>query len=412
MNNEDLRRLEAYIEENGEQTKHFLIRRPVGEDLSLLFMGNHQLDLGCNYFMRKVGPALFREIEKQMTPEKFAEQMKVVLGKVTALDMLGSLWGLNWGRVSERLEHDLGYDDPMDEPLEDYLYMFDFVERFMSVYRDDGNTYPMTNPTENPFGPLRILSETALNQVKEDITTIEDKTTRESIRSMIAFLKSLAYLLERDSREGIMTHGPYPINDKEQIVLIEFDDLACNYYWNKGLPWKKPQASVPYSNLAVALRINKEVHCEFDMFNTMYTKPEDITDHITGAAIYTREGDEWLLGPLKSLEITENLISEITQGTVEIHEELFLDIAEWTPKEKILAGTYGYAKFVAGTVRALKLDGLTEDRLINQEWWALMEKQLDRYLAIESPPVFEAIGERIVSGKPLWPSVNASVVKR
>jgi hypothetical protein len=97
----------------------------------------------------------------------------------------------------------------------------------------------------------------------------------------------------------------------------------------------------------------------------METVPEDFTDHITGAAIFTRDNNN--VKPL-DFEVLEGFNDYATKA----NKELFLKFSKWDRKQRLIAGAYAYCY---GYSRYTNQVGITHN--FN---WDLTEKTMNTYI--------------------------------
>ena len=98
---------------------------------------------------------------------------------------------------------------------------------------------------------------------------------------------------------------------------------------------------------------------------TLETTPVDITENITGAALFTREGDD-------VVPLDFDVLDGFSDYAVKANKELFLKFSKWDRRQRLIAGAYAYCY---GYARYTNFVGITDE--IN---WDLTEKIMNKYI--------------------------------
>jgi hypothetical protein len=298
---------------------------------------------------------ILKKVSEKMTPEQLGFESRKILSEIQALSIFYIPLYYMVGRMGE-IHRNKG--DPGSESLkkrEETLFVLDFWKRLAESYFQ-GNLSVFDSDKKN----------IAINQKDVDWTIDHlvdiNKESAGFMKRTMANLEIVSFLDECEARAKLCDHGPYPINDNEILIFREISHLFDGK--EPHFPWSETKATAPFNNIAFAYRL-KDINVEFDDFATMETVPEDFTDHITGAAIFTRDNNN--VKPL-DFEVLEGFNDYATKA----NKELFLKFSKWDRKQRLIAGAYAYCY---GYSRYTNQVGITHN--FN---WDLTEKTMNTYI--------------------------------
>lgn len=298
---------------------------------------------------------ILKKVSEKITPERLGIESRKILSEIQALSIFYIPLYYMVGRMGEIHQND---GNPASETIEkrkETLFILDFWKRLAESYFQ-GNLSVLDSDKKNM----------AINQKDVDwsIDHLVDITKERAgnIKRTMANLEIVSFLDECEARAKLCDHGPYPINDNEILVFREISHLFDGK--EPHFPWSETQAVAPFNNVAFAYRL-KDVKVEFDDFASMDTDPADFSNHITGAAIFTRDKD--IIRPL-DFDVLEGFNDYATKA----NKELFLRFSKWDRKQRLIAGAYAYCY---GYARYTNQVGIT-----NNFNWDLTDKTMKKYI--------------------------------
>ncbi|MBY9004771.1 MAG: hypothetical protein KGD73_12410 [Candidatus Lokiarchaeota archaeon] len=298
---------------------------------------------------------ILKKVSEKITPEQLGIESRKILSEIQALSIFYIPLYYMVGRMGEIHQNN---GDPASQPLEkreETVFVLDFWKRLAESYFQ-GKISVSDSEKKNIAINQKDVDWTIDHLV--DIT----KENAGNIKRTMANLEIVSFLDECEARAKLCDHGPYPINDNEILVFREISHLFDGK--EPHFPWSETQATAPFSNIAFAYRL-KDVNVEFDDFATMDTDPADFTNHITGAAIFTRDKD--IVKPL-DFDVLEGFNDYATKA----NKELFLRFSKWDRKQRLIAGAYAYCY---GYARYTNQVSITSD--FN---WDLTDKTMKTYI--------------------------------
>ena len=298
---------------------------------------------------------ILKKVSEKITPEQLGIESRKILSEIQALSIFYIPLYYMVGRMGEIHQNDGNSASETIEKRKETIFVMDFWKRLAKSYFQ---------------GKLSVFDSDkknlAINQKDVDwaIDHLVDmpKERAGNIKRTMANLEIVSFLDECEARAKLCDHGPYPINENEILVFREISHLFDGK--EPHFPWSETQATAPFSNIAFAYRL-KDVNVEFDDFATMDTNPADFTNHITGAAIFTR--DKNIVKPL-DFDVLEGFNDYATKA----NKELFLKFSKWDRKQRLIAGAYAYCY---GYARYTNQVGITSN--FN---WDLTEKTMNKYI--------------------------------
>ncbi|NNM01286.1 MAG: hypothetical protein HKO62_11090 [Gammaproteobacteria bacterium] len=394
----------AMLELEQRQLHHFLTDvRPVGEEKSELYPEPQYFNTAFVSVAAQLPGTIDKLIARAGGVEAYAQRLQRVLSPATALHMSGLAFLVTWGREMWLL------NDPDADPATgiitapggltlsdaDTAKVLQFSYDIVRQYRRDGRAYP------NDSGALgtdyRILSADEARSIAA-ATTSTDATAGGEVLGLLATVRALSFLMEAETREALMMHGPYPVGDDgHQLVLFECSDLHWSLFPNFPLPdgvrWELPEEPFPVGNIAIAM-VLKDVEVSADRFGTLYVEPL-AGENVVAASLLTRGTDAYTDTGLEQLPITE--ARSLRRHCDDIQEFLFLQIASWDLKHRMAAGVYQEHMLLLRMLAAAGYDR-AEIEAAQQEIYAsssaIIDKFFDASLArkVEELPFYQKIG--------------------
>jgi hypothetical protein len=306
---------------------------------------------------------VLKKVAEKTTPERMGKQSRKILSEIQALTINYLTLYYMEGRMGTIFREGGDPNSESEEKRKQTLFILDFWERLSSSYFQNGKHFVADINELNGRGGAANL---ALDQTDIDwsMQYIKDVSKDEAakIRKTMANLEVFSFLDECEARAKLCDHGPYNINNEETLVFREISHL---YDGEKPhFPWSETEAKAPYNNIAFAYRL-KNVNAVIDNFATMTTDPMAWGDQITGAALFTREGDT--VKPI-GLEILDPLFEYATKA----QRELYMKFTQWDRKQRLIAGAYAYCY---GYARFTNFVGITDE--IN---WDLTDSTMEKYV--------------------------------
>ena len=298
---------------------------------------------------------ILKKISEKITPEQLGIESRKILSEIQALSIFYIPLYYMVGRMGEIHQNKGDSASETMEKRKETVFVMDFWKRLAESYFQ---------------GKLSVFDSEkkniAINQKDVDWTVdhlVEiNKENAGKIKRTMANLEIVSFLDECEARAKLCDHGPYPINNNEILVFREISHLFDGK--KPRFPWSETQATAPFSNIAFAYRL-KDVNVEFDDFATMDTDPADFANHITGAAIFTRNKD--IVKPLDF-----DVLEGFNDYAAKANKELFLKFSKWDRKQRLIAGAYAYCY---GYARYTNQVGITSD--FN---WELTEKTMNTHI--------------------------------
>ena len=306
---------------------------------------------------------IIKKVSEKTTPEEMGKKSRKILSELQALTINYIPLYYMEGRMGEIFRKG---DDPKaesEEKRKQTIFLLDFWKRLAFSYFQNGKLFVADINELNEHGGAANI---ALDQRDVDwaMEHIKPVTSDEAgkIRKTMANLEVFSFLDECEARAKLCDHGPYKINEEEILVFREISHL---YDGGKPhFPWSETKAKAPYSNIAFAYRL-KNVKAIVDSVGTMTTNPINWGENITGAGLFTREGND-----VKPLEL--DVLDPFFEYATKAQRELYLKFTKWDRKQRLIAGAYAYCY---GYARFTNFVGITDE--IN---WDLTERTMEKYV--------------------------------
>lgn len=270
-----------------------------------------------------------------------AKRMRRILSPATALHASGMTFLLLWAREMWLMEvqrkpgsdfvgecGDLRFTD------EDAARLLCFFNHWVRAYRSDGLDYPSES---SAYGDGYRLLTSADVEAALAATQVVDSASAHATLGLLASMRALSFLIEAETREALMMHGPYDTAVAgEKLIFLECSDLHWADFPSFPLPggvrWSLPSNPFPFANLAVALVI-RDASIIGDRFGTLYVEPLD-EQNLVRAGLFTRDPS----GGLRQVQLSD---ADFLRARLdEIQEEMFMQVAGWTFDQRMAAGHY------------------------------------------------------------------------
>ncbi len=296
---------------------------------SQLFPVNAYISLSC-YNTYETQFEIMKQVWDRITPEKLAQQSKVLLSEVQGLSIMYQWLYYGLGRMGMIFNK---YDnEPANEPREkqeQWRYLLEHWYRLGTHYFNSGQpTIEASDYTNLAFGKE---VHSWLQDRLEPVTRAQVAELRKSIGTVDLY----AFMDECEARAKIIEHGPYPLTEEKILVITEYTHLYDGKE-NLWLPWSETETPLPSASLGVAMTL-KNVKAKFSDTGTMTLDPAEYGDHVEQMAAYTKHGDK-----LKNLGLDE--IAAYAEAADTAQQELFLRFADWDKQERLIAGAKAYMR--------------------------------------------------------------------
>ncbi len=306
---------------------------------------------------------VIKKVAEKTTPERMGKESRKILSEIQALTINYLTLYYMEGRMGAIFRNGGDPKSESEEKRKQTMFILDFWERLSSSYFQNGKHFVADIKELNERGGSANI---ALDQTDIDwsMQYIRDVSKDEAakIRKTMANLEVFSFLDECEARAKLCDHGPYIINNEEALVFREISHL---YDGEKPqFPWSETKVKAPYNNIAFAYRL-KNVNAVVDDFATMTTDPIAWGNQITGAALFTRNGDT--VKPI-GLEVLNPFFDYATKA----QRELYMKFTKWDRKQRLIAGAYAYCY---GYARFTNFVGITNE--IN---WDLTDRTMEKYV--------------------------------
>jgi hypothetical protein len=317
--------------------------RPIGEEKSELYPEPQYFNIGFMALAAQLPGFLRMLTERVGGPEAYGASCRRVLAHATALHLSGLAFLATWGREMSLLEDELAANEQgaarCGVSLSDLeaAAALEFSHKAVTHYRSDGRAYP--SDTGALGTNYRILSDEDAEKVAA-LASGSELQVGSTVLRLLASIRALSFLMEGETREALMMHGPYPLRDGNQLVIFECSDLQWSAFPEFPLPggvrWQLPSRPFPIGNLAIAL-VLRDVSVTADRFGTLYVEPLG-PPQVSAAALLTRGPDEYVDEGLSTLPLAE--ARGLGRLCDDIQEQMFLQLAGWDQKQRVAAGVY------------------------------------------------------------------------
>lgn len=338
--------INALMRKEMHQLHMFLTEvRPVGEEKSELFPEPQYFTAAFASLGVNMAYTIDKIIERTGNGAEWGRRCKKILSPAGAVQLPGIPWIVNWAREILMLDPDTpGQNIDKGMIFDDGVLTFSdidvancmlFSKSAVEEYRSDGQFYPSR---EKALGSnFRILNDSEAKEIAAETTKLNSKSANEVLKLMAA-IRALSFLMESETREALMMHGPYETGENgHQLIFFECSDLRWTL-WPKfpltgGVRWELPKTQFPYANLAIAL-VLKDVRISADRVGTLYIN-ELTAENVVSASLLTRGNDEFMDEGLTQVDVGK--ANQLEQLCDEIQESMFLQIASWNLRQRMEA---------------------------------------------------------------------------
>jgi hypothetical protein len=275
---------------------------------------------------------------------RWGRRCKRVLSQAGGVQLPGIPWIVNWAREMLLLEKSVPGRRP-GVVFDDGDVIFKdadvgacmrFAIEVVEQYRSDGQFYP--SPTSALGSNFRILSAADAQAIAVQTKGVDSVRARE-VLGLMAAIRALSFLMESETREALMVHGPYPMGDDgHQLIVFECSDLHWslwpNFPLSGGARWVLPEQPFPIANLAIAM-VLRDVDIKADRIGTLYIEPLN-PENVVSASLLTRGTDEFRDDGLTQIDLSEARL--LRRRCDDIQATMFLQLAEWDSRQRMEAG--------------------------------------------------------------------------
>ena len=393
-----------YLALEQQQLYYFLTAvRPVGEEKSELYPEPQYFNTAFISVAAQL-PLVLDEISRRTGgPEQYGQKCRRVLSTSTALHLSGLAFLATWGREMWLLDEPnanqrtgvIGPDTALTLSDHDVAKILDFSHRTVTHYRQDGQAYP--NSSGALGADYRILDNAAAESIAKQTVGVDADAGFSELR-LLASIRALSFLMEGETREALMMHGPYPLGGGgEQLVLFECCDLNWSLFVNFPIPgdvrWALPPNPFPVANLAIAL-VLRDIRTSADRFGTLYIDPLTPKE-LLATALLTRGTDEFRDDGLSAIPVGE--AKGLGRLCDEIQEHMFLQIASWDVRLRMAAGVLQEHMLLLRMLNAAgfsRAEIESEQKVIFERSAPVVDRYFERSLArpVEKLPFYGKLG--------------------
>jgi len=373
-----------YIALFGASQKAFMRSEKRAGLRSMLFDIPRRSSIGWHCF-HEVGSHFLQELSERIAPEEVGRRMKRLCSRPYYLTLSIIMCSYFGARQQRLLDAGLAAGESFaGERPDEARFVVDFWRPACQAYRNDGLLLPNQGGHTQSILPSEVVTElngrlaaTALSQ-------------RRHVRRLAATLELYSFVLHGEQRDGIFAHGPYPLPDGSAIVVQEFTDLQ-----NDFLPWAHTNARNPYAQIALVMRL-RGVQARFDLFGGVLFEPADITPHIEAEGVFTTDPH----GATQAVPLDE--INYIQACAAEAQNEIYLKVADWSPRFKAEYGIHLFANHLRSFFRLAGHTAADVDERIRAAFQAAGSKVIDSLLACpELPSIWNFMA--VTDGDFFWP---------
>jgi hypothetical protein len=278
-------------------------------------------------------PELLRKIEARMTAEEIADRSRN-MGVKLQTSALG--WAMPcFYLLGREYLISMGMLRPQDAL--DVITVMDFWKRFqLSWHRNDGHL------TNRDFGHrAQILPDRRLEVFSSDMFMCEPgDDLHDAAHRFLATVSQYGFLVSCESRISLTNSGPYRIDDRHEMIVRDFMDLAeCSLPWLDGVA-----AKVPYNNLTVPMMARDCHFSLIDDWGSFESEPEFTADKLVGVGLYTSDplSDGFIPVGMGSREELTETFRSLTEVFKEATNGLWMRMAGWTRDQFLDAGALVY----------------------------------------------------------------------
>lgn len=270
-------------------------------------------------------------------------------------------------------------------------------------YRQDGRVYPAD---DNALGSnFRILPPNEADGIAAQTTTVDIESARHVLELMAA-IRSLSFLMEAETREGLMVHGPYPVGESgDQLIIFECNDLRWplfpNFPISGGVSWSLPSNPFPTANLAIAL-VLRNVNIKADRHGTLYIDPM-APANVMSASLLSRGSNPYRDEGLTIIPISE--AKSLRRICDDIQEYMFLQVASWSKRQRVEAAIFQEEMVLLRILAAAgyhQAELEQEQQVLFERCARVYERHFDSIMSLPSQqlPFFRKVSDFVVGKVP------------
>ena len=349
---------------------------------SKLFPVNAYISLGFYQTYSELYNVM-KQVWDKISPEELAEKNRNLLSSVQALS-ISYLW-LYYSLARMGTIYNKCDGDPRKEPLEKRVQWKWMLEKWHSLAT---KYFTSRKPTVAASDGKNIgLSNESIIWVENHIQPVTPEQVSR-VRRTIGLVDLYSFIDECEARAKIVNHGPYPLSNGENLVLVEYTNLYDGHgrLW---LPWSATESKLPSSTLGIAMSL-KGAKTRFNDIGTMTVDPGNYSKLVKSIAAYKKNGD-------KIVPVGLDELSSYAEAAENAQVELYMKFAQMDRKELLISGATAYWRCFARYTDAV---GITE-----KVSWNLSQPVLDEYLPIfmkaNEDPAFSRIKKKVIKMKAL-----------
>lgn len=353
------------------QLRMFLTEvRPAGEEKSELYPEPQIWNASFIGILVSLPYVIQKILDRCGDATTYGRRAQRMLSPLTALHLSGIPFLIGWAREMLLMESGVAgqkpgvaYDDgELAFTDEDAAACLRFIYEATSNYRQDGRLYP--SDTRALGSDYRILPSQEAIEIAGKCQNVDEVGAR-GILGFMASVRSLSFLMEADTRDALMVHGPYPAAEPgRQLIVFECNDLRWplfpNFPMSGGVRWQLADQPFPTANLAIAFVV-REAQVEADRFGTLYIEPLT-PQNVVSASLWTRGSDPYIDEGLTQLPLSD--VATLRKVCDDVQEFMFLQVANWTDRQKLENGIFQKEMIV---LRMLAGAGYTRQELEKEQ---------------------------------------------
>lgn len=333
----------------------------------------------CNY---DVLPDMVDAIDATVSRDDVARRLRAV-GFPRAISMPSFPWNMELGRLQTYLHAGWPEQEVDVGDAEATARVLTWWADVMRAYRSDGEVLPGRPPAR---AQMPIIDAADVAALADGAHARGPATDVPVLRRALAQLEVYLFMIHAETRIGIFHHGPYELGGGDVLVVKELTGLE-----GRNLPWMEDKDRPPTSRVVVPMVLH-DVECQFDLFGSLSTAPQDhYGEHLVAFDVLA--GDE-----LTSIDVGQ--LRSIAADATRIQTQVFLEMAGWDDRDKIFHSAFTHACVYCPLLEAVGL----ADRVGSfvQRYADAGERYLERFLGGER----SAMWDYIASGRdPLFPPV-------
>jgi len=325
---------------------------------------------------------VMKQVWDTITPEELAKKNRGLLSPVQVLS-ISYLWMYyslaRMGTIYNKCE-----GDPRKEPAEKREQWKWMLEKWYSLAT---SYFASGKPTVAASGAKNIgLGADAIGWVKDHLQPVTLEQSKK-VRRILGSVDLYSFIDECEARAKIVNHGPYPLENGENLVLMEYTNLYDGgRVW---LPWSATEAKLPSSTLGVAMTL-RNAKTTFNDIGTMTVDPGEYSKLVSKIAAYKKSGD-------KIVTVGLDELPAYAEAADNAQAELYMKFAQMDRSQLLISGATAYWRCFARYTDCVDVTDKIQ--------WSLAKPVLDEYLPtfmkVNEDPAFSRIKRKIIKMKTL-----------